>query len=319
MDLSIIIVNWNSKNFLAKALASVQAGVRDIEYEVVVIDSGSFDGCGDMLRSAYPDVTFIQSERNLGFARANNEAFRRTRGHTLLFLNPDTEVVGDGVVDLYHVLQRLPDAAIIGPRLLNTDGSIQDTCIRAFPTLLNQLVDSDLLRSWFPRSVLWGKRHLCSAGDAPKLVDAVCGACLMMRREQFEAVGLFSTDYFMYAEDIELCLKAAHAGRRTYYLPTAVVIHHGGGSSAQTPVSTFSAVMRVESQWRFFRKTRSPVYAALYRTGMFVASIVRIAALTAMIPLPRGKEGVVRGSNALRKWNSRLRWSVGGERWVRDH
>lgn len=319
MDLSIVIVNWNSRDFLAQAIEAVESTVTGLRYEIVVIDSGSFDGCGDMLRDHHPRAKFIQSERNVGFARANNEAFGATLADTLLFLNPDTKVVGTAIEDLYRALHSRPEAGIVGPRLLNSDGSVQETCIRALPTLLNQLLDSDLLRASFPKAGLWGKRELTARDAAPKRVEAVSGACLMMRRSLFERVGMFSIDYFMYSEDMDLCLKARQAGGDTYFVPTATVFHYGGGSSGQAGVSAFAAVMRLESQWRYFRKTRSPTYAAMYRASMLCASLIRLAALILVWPLQALRCGQFGATGAMRKWTARLRWASGGERWVRNY
>jgi len=317
MKLSVIIVNWNSKDYLARAVATVKETVGKIDHEIVVIDSGSFDGSREMLRRAHPDVRFIQSARNVGFARANNEAARQSVGDILLFLNPDTEVRAHAIELLLQALRSLPDAGIVGPKLLNSDGTVQDTCIRAFPTIANQLLDSDLLRSRFPRARLWGKEPLMLTDERPCEVDAVSGACLMVRRSHFEAIGMFSTDYFMYAEDMDLGLKSRRRGLRTYYVPQAVVVHHGGGSSSQSQVSKFAAVMGVESQWRFFRKMRSPAYAALYRIAIAAASLLRIAVLLLAWPWRSGRPWASPG--ALRKWTARLRWTLGGERWVRDY
>lgn len=318
MDLSIVIVNWNSRDHLAKALASVVAQVSGLSYEIVVIDSGSFDGCAEMLQQSYPGVRFLQSVVNLGFAKANNEAVRVTSGRVLLFLNPDTEVLGTAVQELFWQLVSLPTAGIVGPTLLNTDGTIQDTCVRAFPTVLNQVLDAELLRRWFPRAALWGMRTLLARPPTASRVDAVSGACLMMKRSAFEAAGRFSTDYFMYAEDMDLCLMAARAGFTCHHVPAAVVVHHGGGSSARTPTSSFSAVMALESQWRYFRKTRSPGYAALYRVAMGGASIVRVTALLCAWPVHRLRARGGTGGYPLAKWFTRLRWALGGERWVRN-
>lgn len=319
MDLSIIIVNWNSREFLAEALESVQSTVRGISYEVLVIDSGSFDGCAEMLVQSYPWVHFIQSASNLGFAKANNEAFRLSRGDVVLFLNPDTKVVGNAVLDLVQALKSRPDIGLVGPKLLNGDGSVQETCIRAFPTLVNQLLDSDALRRYFPNSALWGKRALTETDAQPKQVEALSGASLMVSRKVFEQVGLFSTDYFMYSEDMDLCLKAARHGYSAYYVPSAVVVHYGGASSSQSPTSSFSAVMRLESQWRFFRKMHSDRYAAAYRAGMFLASLTRITALALALPLQLlqpGRRGI---AYSLRKWAARLRWTIGAQAWMRNY
>ncbi|ACB33656.1 glycosyl transferase family 2 [Leptothrix cholodnii SP-6] len=318
MDLSIIIVNWNSREFLRKALASIPESTSALSVEIIVIDSGSFDGCAEMLRQEHPQVRFIQAGKNLGFARANNAAFEVSRGEVLLFLNPDTEVIGAAIEALYWQLVNTPDAAIVGPKLLNSDGSVQDTCVRAFPTILNQMLDCDWLRRRFPGARLWGKQALLRPGRQACRVDAVSGACLMIKRAPFEAIGRFSTDYFMYAEDMALCLKAARAGFGICFVPAAVVVHHGGASSSQARVNTFSAVMAVESQWRFFRNTRSPRYAMLYRAALFGASALRVGVLLLIWPLQALFDRRAARSNAWPKWLARLRWAAGGERWARN-
>ena len=319
VDLSIIIVNWNSKDYLLKSIASIEAATQGIEFEIVVIDAASYDGCDEMLHINFPNVRFIQGVKNLGFAKANNEAYSAARGSTLLFLNPDTEIEGSAIETLYHQLNALPNAGIVGPKLLNSDRSVQQSCIRAFPTILNQVLESDALRKLFPRSRLWGMKPLLSGNELAKEVDAVSGACLMIKRSVFESVGMFSTDYFMYSEDIDLCLKVRKAGLNTYYIPTAVVVHHGGASSSQISVNTFSAVMMLESRWRFFRKTRSLWYSRLYRIAMFGTSIVRIGLVLFVWPARGlcGRESWV--EPVLKKWMARLRWTLGGERWVKNY
>ncbi len=319
MDLSIIIVNWNSKDYLLKSLASIVTATQDIEFEIVVIDAASYDGCDEMLRKIYPYVRFIQGVKNFGFAKANNEACSAARGSTLLFLNPDTEIEGAAIETLYHQLNALPNAGIVGPKLLNSDRSVQQSCVRAFPTILNQVLESDVLRKLFPRARLWGMRPLLTGNEVAKEADAVSGACLMVKRSVFESVGMFSTDYFMYSEDIDLCLKVRKSGLNTYYIPMAVVVHHGGASSAQMSADTFSSIMMLESRSRFFRKTRSLCYSGLYRIAMFGISIVRVGLLL-FVWLVFGLCGRVSlVEPMLKKWLARLRWTLGGERWVKNY
>lgn len=319
MELSIIIVNWNSKEYLRKCIASILASTSGIQYEIVVIDSASFDGCGEMLRQCYPEVRFIQSEKNIGFAKANNAAFKAACGRILLFLNPDTEVVGPAIELLHRQLTSLPDAGVAGARLLNSDGSVQTSCIQAFPTILNQLLDADLLRKIIPRSSLWGMKSLFGGSDTPTEVDAVSGACLMIKRSVFEGVGMFSTEYFMYSEDIDLCFKVWKAGWRIYYIPSAVVVHHGGASSSQSSENTFSSVMMLESRWRFFRKTRHLCYCWLYRLAMFSSSIIRICLVLFIWPALSicGRASSLEA--ALNKWTALLRWTLGREKWVKSY
>lgn len=320
MDLSIIIVNWHSKDYLRKAIASVEVETKGIEFEVIVIDGGSFDGCGEMLRQFYPHVIFIQSEKNLGFAKANNEAFKVSRGRNILFLNPDTEIERLAICALYDEIEALPDAGIVGPKLLNSDRSIQMTCIRSFPTVLNQLLESDLLRGVFRKTGLWGVKPILQGNKIATEVEAVSGACLMIRRKIFQNVGMFNTDYFMYSEDMDLCLKVRKAGMKTYYIPEAVVVHHGGGSSSsQAGANTFSSIMMLESRWRFFRNNRSIWYSRLYRTAMFAVCLIRIG----IVPLAwlgcklSGKQFMAR--SVVKKWTANLRWTVGGEKWAKSY
>ena len=319
MDLSIIIVNWNSKEYLEKCIASILASTHGISYEIVVIDGGSFDGSGEMLRKRYRQVRFIQNEKNLGFARTNNIASQVSNGRNVLFLNPDTEIEGPAIERLSHYLDVLPNAGIVGAKLLNSDGSVQTSCIQAFPTILNQFLDSNACRAVSPGSGMWGMRPLFTGEKTPAEVDAVSGACLMIKRSLFERIGMFSSDYFMYSEDIDLCFKVREAGRKTYYVPTAVVVHHGGVSSSRTGESAFSSVMLLESRWRFFRKTRPPWYCASYRMAMLFASMIRIG--LAMLAWPiyglRGKAFAM--GNVMKKWIAKLRWTLGGEGWVRNY
>jgi len=309
VDLSIIIVNWNSTDYLRRCLQSVSTQTSDVRYETIVLDAGSFDGCGEMLRDEFPLVRFIQTRENLGFARSNNLAFEASAGENLLFLNPDTEVTGRAVDVLVEHVRRLPDAGVIGARLLNPDGTVQTSCVQSFPTVANQLLDAELLRRWRPRSPLWGNAALLDPGSGPQEVDAVSGACLVVSRRVFELVGRFSEDYFMYAEDLDLAFRAKRAGRRTYHVPAAVIVHHGGASSGRAG-SAFSAVMLREANFTFLRKTRGPLYGGAYRGSMLAASMARLALL---VPVAAAWRRGARAESlrlSIRKWRAVAWWSL---------
>jgi hypothetical protein len=318
MDLSIIIVNWNSHQYLRKCIASIVSETHALQYELIVIDGGSFDGCDRMLRETYPQVRFIQSIENIGFARANNVAFHVSKGGCVLFLNPDTELMGPAINIMYDQLQRIPDVGAVGCKLLNSDGTVQTSCIQSMPTILNQILDSDFLRARWPKSALWGTSPLYAGDGGPKVVNAIAGACVMMRREIFEQVGLFSEDYFMYAEDIDLCHKIKRTGCQNYYVPEATMIHHGGGSS-QTAASDFSVVMMRESIWRFLRKTRGRIYGLGYRASMLVSSFVRLALLVALFPIHGARRHHPSWNHSFQKWRAILRWSLKREEWVKQY
>jgi N-acetylglucosaminyl-diphospho-decaprenol L-rhamnosyltransferase len=318
IDLSIIIVNWNSREYLKQCLTTILTQVTDIEFEIVVIDSGSFDGCGAMLADHFPSVRFLQSAANLGFAEANNRAFLESRGDCVLFLNPDTEVVGSAIQTIYATLTTMPRCGIVGARLLNSDGSLQFSCIQAMPTILNRVFDSEFLRTRWPRSSLWGTTALYETTPEPREVEAISGACMMLKRSTFEEVGRYSEDYFMYAEDVDLSYKVRSAGFRNYYVPSATVIHHGGSSSRQA-ANSFAAVMTREATWRFLRKTRGTAYGLGYRMAMFASAIGRLIVLALSMPfrMSAGAEDVWKDS--FRKWVAVLQWTMDRDDVVRRY
>jgi N-acetylglucosaminyl-diphospho-decaprenol L-rhamnosyltransferase len=313
MDLSIIIVNWNSKEYLQKCIGSIFDSIQGIEYEIVVIDSGSFDGCGEILQQRYPQVHFIQSEKNLGFAKANNAAFLKLSGQFVLFLNPDTEVLGSAVNLMFDFSKQHSNAGAVGCKLLNADTTVQTSCIQSFPTILNQILDSELLRKLCPKSPLWGNAPLVGIQNKPEEVEAISGACMMIKRSVFEQVGLFSENYFMYTEDIDLCYKISQAGYENYYVPGATVIHFGGGSSMKQNENYFSTVLMKESSFIFFLKTKGRTYATLYKISMTFASLIRLTVLLFSLPwlVFTTKRNAL--YHSFGKWQKILSWSLGRE------
>ena len=311
MDLSIIIINWNSKDFLKKCLKSIKEETFSISYEIIVVDNASFDGCKKILYSIFPDAIFIQSKKNIGFAKGNNLGAQYDFGSVLFFLNPDTEISDRAIEKLFKTINKITNCGIIGAKLLNNDGSIQTSCIQAFPKIANQILDTEFLRVLAPKNPLWGIAPLFSASKEPSEVDVVSGAALMIKKEIFEEVGCFSTDYFMYSEDVDLCYKVHKKGWKVLYDPNSVIIHHGGGSSSQVKINTFAAVMMLESRWRFFRKFYPQWYCWMYRFLMGFVSIIRIIILLFSWPY-FSMCGKMKSANArLKKWYARLRWAIG--------
>lgn len=313
MDLSIIIINWNSKDYLRECLNSLNRSTSALDQEVVVVDNASRDGSAQMVAAEFPQVEFIQSETNLGFSGANNRAARQAKGDCLLFLNPDTLVEGNALVNLVEALRRLPDAGIVGARLLNSDRTLQTSCVQSFPTVINQILDCNLLRRCFPRSRLWGMAALFDASPEPKAVDAISGACLMIKRELFERLGGFDERYFMYSEDIDLAFKVRQAACKCYYVPTTTVIHHGGGSS-QIARSAFSNVMLRESVYRFMLLHRGRLGAGCFRFCTGASALFRLP-VVATIWLFRKRNGLD-AKAPVSKWTSIFRWSLGMEPWA---
>ena len=318
MDLSIIIVNWNSADFVIKCVSSIQRETKSLDYEIIVVDSGSFDDCGAMLKREFPWVTFMQISKNMGFARSNNAAFKAAHGKCILFLNPDTILVGPAVNTMYERLQTLNNAGAIGCKLLNADLSVQTSCVQSFPTILNQILDAEPLRSKWPSSRLWGVAALYASTDQPAEVEAISGAAVMLKRSVFEQVGLFSEDYFMYAEDIDLSYKIKKAGFTNYYIPQASIVHFGGGSSQQTP-NNFSIVMMRESIWRFLCKSRGKTYGLGYRWAMLLSAVVRLILLSVVLPVQHIRQQQRTSDGALQKWGAVLRWSLMRQQWLKQY
>lgn len=315
MDLSIIIVNWNSANYLRECLNSIFTNSAGLGLEVIVVDNASYDGCGEMLKIDFPTVKFVQSTENLGFARANNLGFNHSGGRNLLFLNPDTEVIGPAIVSMLKFLEVSKKAGVVGCRLLNSNGSLQISCVQSLPTVMNQVFDAEFLRRWFPKAELWGTRALFKGGTTPTEVEAISGACMMIRREVFNQVGGFSTDYFMYTEDLDLCFKTRRAGFRNYHLGEAVIVHYGGGSSQQR-WSNFSIVMMRESVAQFLRKYRGPLYSSCYKLAMSGSAVIRLMLVCILFPVWLARHRTDGWNAAFWKWLAILRWGLGLERWV---
>jgi GT2 family glycosyltransferase len=272
-----------------------------------------------MVSREFPSVIFIQSDQNLGFAGGNNLAFKRSRGRNLLFLNPDTEVVGDTLLTLLAVLQTRRDAGVVGPKLVNPDFSVQIDSMRAFPTILNQLFDSSLTRKALGKCNFGGVKPVVKESKCPVSVDMLPGTCLMLRREVFEEAGGFCEKYFMYAEDVELNFRVRNAGWTNYYVANAVLIHHGGRSSAQKSESFFPTVLMREAVWEFFRGRYGDWYASTYRATTCCAAIARIAVLCMARMLPLGRGLRARAAASTRKWTKVLRWGIGLENWAHGY
>jgi GT2 family glycosyltransferase len=313
-QLSIIIVNWNSKDYLRKCLQSIYANTRGISFEIIVVDGASFDGCREMMAREFPAAKFFQSEKNLGFARANNLGVSHSEGSHLLFLNPDTELLEDSIRILMERLESLPRAGAVGCKLLNTDRTLQTSCVQAFPTVRNQIFNSEYLRRRFPGWKMWGVSALFTRPEKPAVVEFISGACILTRRKTFETVGGFTVKYFMYGEDADLCFKIKRAGADVYYVPETAIIHHGGGSSKQAK-SNFTNIMMSESVYRFLQLNRGQLAALVFRLATSIMSVLRLFLILILLPFSKG-EVVRHGGESLRKWFSILRWGLGLESWV---
>jgi N-acetylglucosaminyl-diphospho-decaprenol L-rhamnosyltransferase len=248
-ELSIIVVNWNTRDLLAQCLVSLHENITDLSFDVWVVDNASQDDSVDMVGTSFPKVHIITNTRNEGFARANNQAMYASRGRFMLLLNSDAAATSGAIQALLSLAQQRPSAGIVGAQLINCDGSFQASHSR-FPSLRQEfLILTGLGRLVHGR---WYPSHGPEENKSPRQVDYVEGACLLVRRQALEHVGGLDEDYFMYAEDVDWCYAMQQCGWEVWYHPGAQIIHHGSGSSRHLQTQREANLCR--SRVRFFRK-----------------------------------------------------------------
>lgn len=276
ITLSIIIVNWNTREHLRACLRSIFTHPPDEPFEVWVVDNASTDGSVQMVREEFPEVRLIANERNLGYGRANNLALRRAEGEFALILNSDIEVTSSALQTLVDFMRQHPEAHAAGGQLILPDGNIQPSCSERL-TLWAVFCEQSLLAKAFPRSRLFGGYTLTWWNyDSVREVEQVVGACLMLRRQPDGSFPLFDKRYFMYAEDTELCHRVRQAGGHIYYVPHARFKHHLGASSEQESIRTEMIKAYNRSRILFFREVYGAWSVPIYRLLIAMGALLRM-------------------------------------------
>jgi GT2 family glycosyltransferase len=256
MDISIIVVNWNTCELLRKCLDSVETTVRSLSHEIIVVDNASTDGSAAMLRERFPRVRLIENLENRGFGTANNQALRVMTGRYALLLNSDAVLTENAVSELFACMENHPEAAMACGQILNADGSRQNS-IAAFPSLLTLMTNTPLLEYLFPRRFP-SKRY---SHFGPVEVDSGIGACLMVRMAAMDAVGLLDERYRFFFEETDWAYQMRRAGWKVLHVPTAFIYHLQGQSIGR---KFHSRIEFYRSRYQFFRKWRSrPCYTAV--------------------------------------------------------
>lgn len=234
MKLSVIIVSYNVRHYLAQCLDSVVRATAGMEADIWVVDNQSQDGSVAYLRELFPQVHYIENEENVGFSRANNQAIRLSQGEYVLLLNPDTIVGEDVLQGCVTFLDRHPEAGATGTMMLNRNGSFANESRRGVPTPATAFYKLCGLCSLYPNSRRFGKYYMCYLDkNASTEIEIISGAFFMLRREALEQVGLLSEDYFMYGEDIDLGYSLLQAGWKNFYQPLPI-LHYKGESTQKT-------------------------------------------------------------------------------------
>ena len=257
MTLSVIIVSWNAKAFLLECLASVFRQCPRPSLEVIVVDNASSDGSVEAVRDAYPGVTLIVNEANVGFAKANNIGIEASRGDYLFLINSDV-VVGEGCFDksLRHMDEH-PEIGMLGPKILGVDGRVQRSCM-GYPSLWNTLCRALALDSLFPRSRLFGS-HLLTfwEHDETRPVEVINGCFWVLRRSAMEQVGLLDERFFFYGEDVDWCRRFNEGGWKVVFFANAEALHYGGASSSNAPVRFVVEMQR--ANYRYLDEASFPL------------------------------------------------------------
>jgi GT2 family glycosyltransferase len=273
--LTIIIVNYNVRDFLLQCLRSIERAATQLDVEVIVVDNHSTDGSVEYLRPLFPHVTWIESKENLGFGRGNNVGISQAQGNYTLLLNPDTILSEDTLDVMKEYMDSHPEVGIAGSKVLNADGSFQVQCRRGFPTPWASFCKLFGLQKLFPTSPLFARYNQTFRSENDEYyVDALIGAFMFCRTPMLQSLGGFDEDFFMYGEDLDLCFRASKAGWKTAYYPKTTTLHFKGEStrrSSMNEVKVFYEAMVI-----FARKHygRSKLFLFLLQAGIWLRSLI---------------------------------------------
>ena len=280
LQLTVIIVSWNTLEFLERCLRSIPERFREAPIETIVIDNASTDGSPEMVHERFPSVRLVRNSDNVGFAAANNQGLVQSTGRYVLLLNSDAEVTGEAIEKLVAFLDQHQGAGAAGPQLVYPDGSLQFSHAR-FPGLVEQL----MLAFGFGRFILPDESSLADETD-PRQVDYVAGACLLLRADAYRRIGGLDERFFMYSEETDWCYRLRDAGWEVWFVPSAEVTHVRGGSTRRVPTEMLAQLYR--GRVLFARKHHGSAYAFAMKLVMVFDIVLRIVVHTARSCIGRG-------------------------------
>ena len=272
LDLSIIIVSWNTSGELQNCLRTVVETATD-SVEIILVDNASSDDSVAMVKKDFPAVRVIENDANYGFGKASNQGIAISRGRYVLLLNPDSEVIPGALRELVRFGDANPDVGIFGLKVLNSDGSLQYSC-RRFPTFMAGIFRNSILRHFLPKNP-YVKDYLMADLEHTSAceVDWVSGCAMVLRRELLEDIGVMDERFFMYCEDVDMGYRAKQNGWKVMYFPGAVVVHSKSKSSDKCPNRMI--IEHHKSMYRFFHKHYLHEYSILFRMIVPLGLIMR--------------------------------------------
>lgn len=252
-DVSIILVNWNTRQILQDCLRSVYEQTNGLAFEVFVVDNASSDGSAEMVRQQFPQVKLIANDENKGFAAANNQAISAASGEFILLLNSDTIVLDNAIFKSWQFARQNPGAGIVGCRVLNADRTLQPSCFM-YPSVLNMLLLTTYLSKIFPRNKFFGRERMTwwDRNDIRE-VEVVTGCFMLVRKEVIQQIGMLDEEYFIYGEETDFCYRAHQAGWNLLFTPDAQIVHLGGASSKQAKPQM---ILQLRGSLLYFMKKR---------------------------------------------------------------
>jgi GT2 family glycosyltransferase len=276
LDVSVIVVSWNTRNILRGCLLSIFEKTKETSFEVFVVDNNSHDGSAEMVRAEFPAVRLIENTQNRGFAAANNQAIRAASGRYILLLNPDTLVLDDAISRCVKYANLHPKVGVVGCQVLEDENRISPTGF-SFPTPLNMFFQYSGLSRAFPRSRLFGRPDLSWWDrNSEQDVDVIAGMFMLVRREAIAQVGLLDESYFIYYEETDWCYRFARAGWRRVFIPSARIVHLDGGRKSTSQISIKMFVQMQKSATIYFRKNLGVAAWAAIKGIYIISNAVRM-------------------------------------------
>lgn len=292
LELSVTICSWNTREDLRACLQSLRLVADEARFEVIVIENDSSDGSAEMVETDFPEFTLLKQTENLGFTGGHNVGFAHAKARDVMLLNSDTIVHAGALRTLLDFVHEHPEVGIVGPKLLNPDGSLQLSC-RRFPNPIAALFRNTFIGRWFPKNRFTREYLMQDWGhDEPRDVDWLSGAAMIVTRQVIEQVGVIDPKFFMYCEDVDLCFRTWKHGMKVVYVPSAVVTHAIGRSTDR--IANKMIVRFHRSMFRFYMKNQVPEAFILWRPFMLGFALLALTTRAGLFLIKNWKDAVVR-------------------------
>lgn len=318
VDVSVLIVCWNSEEYIYDCLKSIYHFTIGYSFEVIVVDNGSTDNTVNIIKDKFHDVRLFESGVNYGFARGNNIAISMAHGKFLFLLNPDTYLESNVIKELASFLETHPEVGAVTPKILWKNGTIDFSAVRELPSISRTIFTQLGFRKLFPKHRLFSKEYL-SDWDRQTIRDVpfINGAAIMIPRSIILEIGLLDEQLPMYFEDLDLCARIKNTGKSLYYIDSAVLVHLGGKSADLSPVRPLLfALESGQAPWLYFFKYKGHWQAFIFTLSIFWGSLIRFFLFRILSPveLVKGGDYGRRIKGKVTKSKALLIWSLSRKR-----